>query len=180
MSRRGAPKNKKVKTNSAGSTPSVAEEKGSSSISVPKTRTIKVNPNDLCYPAGRSAVVYSLSNSPCLAYDIALVLDQGFNTGRWTWSRLQQEVLYLETRDSRFELRSENGVFFLSRVKDPAGLAWRGEDLVPVADNNKEPLAETDDWSHIVWGLDSVLVGNHKIEGLKALKWERFSNANYV
>lgn len=81
--------------------------------------------------------MYSLTNSPALAYDLALLLDKGFEPAQWTSARLKDEVLYLETARDRYELRvdgSRDGfaVYTLCRVLDPLSLALSPDAVVPV------------------------------------------------
>ena len=48
--------------------------------------------------------VFNLSNEVCMKYSIFTVADRGLRPWQWTSSRLQGEVLYLETRKSAFHL----------------------------------------------------------------------------
>lgn len=197
MSRRGPKKKAKLSGDAAAAPSSPAAGAGSSAAGtaaggpnsasgtqgaagVEKTRTIRVNRANLVYPAGRSVVCFCLTrNTPCLAYDSALVADKGFEPRLWTSARMVEFVLYLETAVplARYELVLVEGVYALSRVKEAAA----HDERVPVADDNKDVLARTPDWSQVLWGPDFVAVGDAvKIVGLKTLRWEKFSNANYV
>ncbi len=41
------------------------------------------------FPPGRTFITYTMTNAPALAYDVALMLDKGFEPRKWTASRLK-------------------------------------------------------------------------------------------
>eukprot|EP00899_Mesostigma_viride_P006932 jgi/Mesvir1/1623/Mv05062-RA.4 len=51
---------------------------------------------------------YNLCNEPWLKYSTAVIADRGLKPEQWTSFRVTQEVLYVETRSTRYELSCES------------------------------------------------------------------------
>jgi hypothetical protein len=114
MSRRGGPK-KKVKSESgaavvaapAAATPAAAAVVAAvvaSSPSPAPAKKLRRRGSEIVYPPGRTVVVFSsLTYTPMLAYDCALLMDKGFVPSRWACARLHDEALYLETCKVAFD-----------------------------------------------------------------------------
>lgn len=55
-------------------------------------------------PLQEVSLQYSLCNEPWLKYTFVNIADRGLKPSLWTSSRLQDEVVYFETRTERFQL----------------------------------------------------------------------------
>lgn len=146
-------KSKIAKVKSEDSVPVVAVGVSPKRARADPVRTVHLQPP--VFPPGRTFVAYTMTNTPALAYDVALMLDKGFEPRKWTASRLkvsthihvggtaltstraraQDEVLYLETSRERFELRQDGvrdtfATYTLSRITESLAAALSGQDVV--------------------------------------------------
>jgi len=111
-------------------------------------------------PPAACLVVFNLSNEPCYKYSLALVADQATSPDRWTATRLRREVLYLESKQRRFELAhrgtSPTGfdTYSFSQVLNPQAMDRRALEGhgVPLPKNLVKVLHSDVDWEDIQWG----------------------------
>ncbi|KAJ6228764.1 cxxc-type zinc finger protein [Anaeramoeba flamelloides] len=120
--------------------------------SKPKAQEIYAqNPklNEKKSPISVHKVCFTLSNDPCLSYEFGEVFqqkDQLFKT-------LQTQVLYLETRNQRFELTSNfKGGYQLSKVKNPLSQPQRRmkfQKNVPMRKTHTQIIRDNLQWKSI-------------------------------
>ncbi|KAJ5077824.1 hypothetical protein M0811_05514 [Anaeramoeba ignava] len=104
-------------------------------------------------------VVFSISNDPCFKYSLDLMKDKGVETEKLTCYRFDEEVLYIETIDERFELARMNQKFRLSRLINPKPFDIHiisKQFDVPLNDKYLEVINNDLDWLSIKWSEDSI------------------------
>jgi len=126
-------------------------------------------------------VQYNLANEPCFKYNLSLLCDRGVEQSDWTSYRLRSSVLYLETRNIRYELSKEGSTVIEGmkydtyrwvQVLDPPKItsAFLRSEAVPLQDDQVKVLESNLDWSQIHYGPSSIRV-NGKEYPITKLFW---------
>lgn len=115
-------------------------------------------------PTNEVTVLYNLVQEPWLKYCMSAVADRGLKSSHWTSSRLREDVLYLESSSTRYELSyggddiGQPEVYKFTRCKVPLPIAVMEAKGVPLPDEDVELLEANLRWSEILWSNMHVTV----------------------
>ncbi|KAJ3428891.1 hypothetical protein M0812_24227 [Anaeramoeba flamelloides] len=121
-------------------------------------------------------ICFTLSNDPCLSYEF----DQVFQQKDQLSKLLQTQVLYLETRNQRFELKSNfKGRYQISKVQNPLAQPQRRmkfQKNVPMRKTHIQVIKDDLEWESISFEKQFACFGEFKISPLKVFFMEIFQD----
>ena len=137
-------------------------------------------------------LLYSLSNEPWYKYSMSAIADRGLDRSYWTSARLNTEVLYLESHDTRYEIAKV--VSEEEEEADPADPPTEAffrfakvpimakEDVaeagVPLPDQKLVVLQERLPWHAFLWSPQGVAVGEDAFPVVRMLFMKKTQTAS--
>jgi hypothetical protein len=145
-----------------------------------KARLQQVKMADAGFKAVTPALIYNLSLEPALKFNIGLFSDRGEDISGRTSAKLQDNVLYFETNDSRYEISKMAGSslqeprYRLAKVHTPYGKdnSFMASTSIPLPEDMVETKYSGLDWHDLAWGEQMVIVkGSETIIPIKNYKY---------
>lgn len=144
----------------------------------------KINDNNLYKDFN---LVFNLSFEMWMAYSLPAICDKGRDLKDYTSWKLKDKVLYLETKENRYEIArnvsdhtnddylfEEFETFRLSKVHPPVGQKDNDFMLgtnIPLGMQHVEVVFARLDWHDFEWGEDSMKVNGIEIKNIKCFNF---------
>lgn len=115
-------------------------------------------------PTNEVTVLYNLVQEPWMKYCLSAIADRGLKSSHWTSSRLREDVLYLESSSTRYELSyggddiGQPEVYRFARCRKPLPISLMEAKGVPLPSEELEVLEANLRWDEIVWSNMHVTV----------------------
>lgn len=131
-------------------------------------------------------MIFNLNSEMWLAYSLSAICDKGKEPKDFTSKMLQNQVLYLETEDKRYEISlneqdketdkylfEEFEKFDFAEIKDPFLIDsdFRESNKIPLDKQYVKVIFSRIDWHCFVWGENCVKVNDLLITGLKCFNF---------
>ena len=137
-------------------------------------------------------MIFNLSYEMWLAYSLPAICDKGHDFKDYTSYKLKDKVLYIETRDKRYEISlnvidhtnddylfEEFETYNFAEVIDPIEKDndFMLDNPVPLEEKYIIPIFKRLDWHEFIWGENALKIKDKTIENIKCFNYYYINNS---